>query len=416
MESMQKPWFRHWSNRGLSLLVLFVASTLFPSVCLSNDENLLTSSTLVGPGVIGQSFQAFRYFPMEVRETSRHRNFHPLQWQLGVGYQRSESPALGPDPAIVDSLILGNLGLKWEPIVPLKAGMNLVFASLPEESYGVGLALFEFEYSISIKSDLPPAVRKPSHVSPKKPETSLDDELEDEYDPNDAQQYYRHERKVKTRRRPASALIDDIPDELENDEDYEEDDFIRWRKKRTLPFPQIKLAYHLGLGGHLQQQKTFRRVSLAGVSPSQQSIGQFQNGLDIAYWPKSTARYQLGVYTYLYSGNVTGILSQLEMDSFRRQPLVARSGLSPYTNQLLAFPSWTFDQSAHWALKNGDSFELEFNESLYASSQQPLSYGFSPSYTRVIDKNWRASLSATVILGGISPPLFSGSLGFQRNL
>lgn len=401
-------------------------------------ENSALSTTRIAPGIISQSFQASHYFSRpeeyvapkvfsqtyfepifkpngtvkglskqnsdpqkenneEKYEEKNQADYLPFVWSLGVGYQRAESPATAVDLAVVDETVTGLLGMSWQLSPQWKPGFEFIMDSSAAEAYGHVAALFSLEWVIPLRKLK--KNRTLSHVKV--------DEDPGNYDPNDALQFYAHERKAKASRALAAAADSGQDPQDQDDGEPNESGLDRWKRKNTVPAPYVKFVYHVGFGSHGISNKTYRRVSLGKAAIAGQTFNQYQAGVDVVFVPKSAAAYTFGFYAYLYDTNINTFIPLIEADAFRRQPIVARSGLTALGNQALAFPIASFDQRGEWRLNDRESLIFEINESIYGSTLQPPTYGLSQTYFTSLGKDWRGGVSGTVLLGGVASPLLS---------
>ncbi|MBI2810665.1 MAG: hypothetical protein HYX67_07550 [Candidatus Melainabacteria bacterium] len=419
-------------------------------------ENSLRWNSQFAPGIIGQGIRASHYFfktesspraellepdespqPWEKKSAEamadgpqkKRREFVPFIWSAGFGYQRNESPAKGADLELVDQTVSAALGLKWDINPFLRPGVEFLFDSIAEENYGHGAVIFSMDVSIPLRRRQPKDPRAKAMLK-------AEQNAVDEYDPDDALQYFKHEQKIKERQqgviRSGNVGDDDVrlaelrerasADFKEarrrrkrvDQEDYEGDpsdnDFMRWKNQRSLPTPYLKISTHFSAGVHGVGNKTFRRNSLAGTSAAPVSMSQFELGTDLILFFKPKANYTVGVNVYGYNSSIDGFVQSIEADVFRRQPIYARDGISGLGNQNWSFPSVTLNQKGEWRLGERALIVLEVAENFYLAPNQPTLFLVNQTYSTTLGTNWRGGVSALVGFGGVASPLLSAGV------
>jgi hypothetical protein len=413
-----------------------------PALAWAPLENSILSSTKFAPGIINQTFRASRYFyqPQEqynpkpfVTEDSLYfpqgkglkkgalkktvsdeeneiedREISPLSWTFGLGYQRSESPATPVDAAVINVSLTGLAGLAWDANPFLKPSVQFILDSTNAEAYGHGEILVACEMSIPLKRQ-------------KKRQTPEEARNEADYDPSDALQFYAHEAKGKkqgsyTRSERSVPVYAKKEEQEDDDAELGETAFDRWKRLRAIPTPYLKFIFSLGTNSQGFSDKNLRRASMGKSFVAANFLYQYALGVEVVLYFKRTATYTVGFHGYLYNGSVDSLVSAFDMDTFRRQPIVAWSGVSGFDNLNLGFPTTSMDQRGEWKLNEKETLVLEFSEAFYAALLQPPTYAISQTYFTSLAKDWRGGLTGTVVLGGIASPLISVGLLFDYKI
>ncbi|MEO5970077.1 MAG: hypothetical protein ABIQ95_09130 [Bdellovibrionia bacterium] len=368
---------RKWSDWFFRATLIF--SHLCSFTAYGGREDEASSLTGVGAGIIAQSFEISRHFVrpdniegsyfLKARDKNsilakKEKVYLPLSWMLGGGFTYLASPAIGRYPDINDGVISLKGGLEWTLVPTFTLSMDLDIDNNTAENYNHGAVLFKFWKTFSLHS------RSPADST-------------GGYDSSEADQYY--ERQWSQKQKALALKKKAITSE---DEETEEGEGFA-------QFPEIQMGLILGFGEHLVGGKTYRR---ALVDPLREDQRLFQNrtGLEITYFPKEGLTLKLGGNIFYYNINVDTYLQYLEIRPLQRIPLFAQTGWSSSTNQLLTFPSLSFDQSLEFEVNEKEMFELFINESTYASNQQETTISASPRYTRELGKGWKVSVAPFV--------------------
>jgi hypothetical protein len=403
---------------GLGLLLSF-SNGMSISSCHADQNDFLNTASRLGNGIFIQSFEVSRHFmkqdPLdssffvkrrenqdeESSKSYRYEEQSPLSWNLGVAYSNINTSPSVTDPALNNSLFTGVVGLEWSVSPEFEASALIDIDTIPQEDYRHGAAILKFSYELPLKKLSKSQTRK---IASENNEDNEDEEEDTEYDSKDASQFYkklrekklkrleRIEKTVKESRSPASEIL-----------------AKREEEEGRLLYPYFKFTYFLGFQTHMTLDKTFRSPSRNGLSATQQSLNQYQQGPEILFSPSKPWKFLAAFHYCYYSGSVTSFLSNMEVGQSSRIGIAAGGGWSPFLNQILTFPDYTLDAGVEWDFSEKEKLNFYFNRTVYQALTQDPTIAISPTYFRNIGEKWRVGLGASVILGAPNSTLFSGS-------
>jgi hypothetical protein len=398
---------------------LFVLLALAPIQAFAAFENIFQSTTRYGPGVLLQSLELKKHFSKErldennffvkkrdiaaAGDSEEAQRQAPLWWTVGFGYSLLTS-------GVTDHLLTGTLGLGWEDDTDWSFSFLANVDSIPTEEYRHGAAQFSLGYLFHLGKKEGENNRNPASVSQNTPE---EDEEEDEYDPSDAVQFYRAQRKANQKQfeKRRDRVIASAPPSLEDEEEAEED-----RLPEDVEFPTLRVKAQIGFGHHLSLTKIRRAGDLQGVDMPSVGISQLWYGPTFEYQPKDELKYSLAVNFYSYGDGFEFFSQTLDLGTSARQPLFAVGGWSPYANQILSFPKFTIDEMLEWKLNERDRLLIALNQTFFAAADLGFTLIGNPYFYRDFSRKWRGGIGAAVIISSSDSPLFSASIELKYKL
>ena len=375
-----------WIKSGMIGLILN------SSVCWGNiEESIRSSTSFSSAGVFSEWIEVSKQFfdistiPLQTSnafplERDRQEpslkpielpSSLPFSWILGAVYNRSTSLAIQVDPVISDDAYSLYAGVDFQVSSHFDMSLRLGGDAMPAENYSRGAAVFQLEYILLTNSLF------------KRNKNSLED-----YDSNDARQYYRHERLLQiVKENEQNKGISEVKT-TEGDE-FEEtiDDPERERSKKL--YPNLKIALQMGVARHVVGAKNYRRISIGAPNTTGGSILEFLTGPELTYSPNRLWTAKVAAHFYHYNDFVDHFLPYLESSSSTHWPIMNGSAWATATNQFLSFPDFTLDLVFDFHSKADRQWSIDLNETYYSSYFMSTTFSVNPSYVLNVNKNWR---------------------------